>query len=294
MKLTSKRILNPIRIVLLGSAISFGLSSCSKTVIYDAPKALNETYTEGLSANKRLALDFVESIGEDNQQMQSLLDESFVSHDQVWAGTKGEFIENQGTAGELGNIEPIRILQYGPLVAIHSRVKGITPKFRWDVLRIKDQLIEEHWSNMNDSIGLNPDGHSEIDGPTIPEQHSLTDTNRALVAQFIDQCMTREDGGASKFFTFRYYIQHNRDVGDGLSGLLWGMLKMKMKGETIKFKHNYHVIAEGNLVLSCTEGYVADQKTVFYDLFRIEDSQIVEHWDIIAPVNQFIYHSEDN
>jgi predicted SnoaL-like aldol condensation-catalyzing enzyme len=43
---------------------------------------------------------------------------------------------------------------------------------------------------------------------------------------------------------------------------------MNLRGETIKFKYNYHVIAEG---------YVADQKVTFFDLFRIEDSKIIEH-----------------
>ncbi|MBK8505488.1 MAG: hypothetical protein IPL46_26805 [Saprospiraceae bacterium] len=115
-----------------------------------------------------------------------------------------------------------------------------------------------------------------------------TDTNRALITRFIDQCMIREDGGASKFFDFGLYIQHNRDVGDGLSGLVWAMIKMKIRGRSIKFKDNCHVIAEGNLVLSASEGYVGDQKTAFFDLFRIEENKIVEHWDIITPIDKFL------
>jgi predicted SnoaL-like aldol condensation-catalyzing enzyme len=101
--------------------------------------------------------------------------------------------------------------------------------------------------------------------------------------------MIREDGGASQFFNFGLYIQHNRHVGDGLNGLLWAMLKISLQGNKIKFVHNYHVMAEGNLVLSATEGFIGHRKTVFYDFFRVEDSKIVEHWDIITPVNEFHY-----
>ncbi len=59
------------------------------------------------------------------------------------------------------------------------------------------------------------------------------------------------------------------------------MLKMELKGKTIKIKHNYHIIAEGDLVLSATEG---DEKVAFFDLFRIEENKIVEHWDSIQQV----------
>ncbi len=58
-------------------------------------------------------------------------------------------------------------------------------------------------------------------------------------------------------------------------------------------KDNYHVKAEGNLVLSATEGYVGTQRAAFYDLFRIEKNKIVEHWDIIAPIDKFINLSNE-
>lgn len=200
------------------------------------------------------------------------------------------YVKNRSADESFNQIEPIRILHDSSFVAVHSRMLGNTLKFRWDILRIENQKIHEHWSNVNDSIGVNPNGHSEIDGPTVSRQLEKTSANRALIFQFIDQCMIREDGGAVKFFNFGLYIQHNRDVGDGLSGLLWSMLKMKLQGKTIKFKHNYHIIAEGDLVLSATEGVVGDEKVAFFDLFRIEENKIVEHWDLIAPIKDYTYY----
>lgn len=67
------------------------------------------------------------------------------------------------------------------------------------------------------------------------------------------------------------------------------MLKMRLRGETIKFKHNFDIIAEGNFVLSATEGYVGKEKTCFYAFFRIEENKIIEHWGIISPMEEFIY-----
>lgn len=268
---------------------TISLVGCSKKVVYDAPSSLSQQYISKLSEEKKIAYSFVTNSKNDQLMFDSLLSNNFYSNDQSWVGAKEVFIEKRNSDHSFTQMKPIRIIQDDSLVAVHSRMLGDTLRFRWDILRIEQQKIQEHWSNVNDSLHLNPDKHSEIDGPTIPMQLEQTDTNRALIYRFIDQCMIREDGGASKFFNFRLYIQHNRDVGDGLNGLLWAMVKMKMQGHTIKFKHNYHVMAEGNFVLSATEGFVGKEKTTFFDFFRIENNKIVEHWDIIAPINDFLY-----
>lgn len=273
---------------IIGLGCITGMASCSKKVVYTAPVTLSQDYISSLSYEKQLAYRFVTSPKVENAASNNFISDSFVSRDQKWGGQKNAYLESRNSDLSFSKIEPIRILQDDSLVAIHSRMIGDTLRFRWDIILIEQKQIQRHWSNFNDSLGVNPDNHSEIDGPTIPSQLEKTADNRTLIARFIDQCMIREDGGAAKFFNFGLYIQHNRDVGDGVSGLLWGMLKMKRKGEVIKFKNNYHVIADGNFVLSATEGYVADEKVAFYDLFRIEENKIVEHWDIIAPVKTFL------
>jgi len=44
------------------------------------------------------------------------------------------------------------------------------------------------------------------------------------------------------------------------------------------------VIGEGNFVLTMSEGTLGPDAMAFYDLFRLEDGLIVEHWDVIAPM----------
>ncbi|MBU2020074.1 MAG: hypothetical protein KJ941_10565 [Bacteroidetes bacterium] len=270
------------------SCIIFFMASCSRKVVYLPPSSITQESLTDHSDKKQLAFQFV-TTEKGDVQLEAMLSEEFVSFDQAWNGGKTAFIQKRNSDDSFTQMRPVRVIQDDSLVAVHSRMLGDTLRFRWDILRFNQTTIVEHWSNVNDSIGLNPDGHSEIDGPTQPEQFDQTDTNRAHVTSFIEDIMIKESGGAGKFFNFGLYIQHNRDVGDGLLGLLWGMRKMKKAGKIIKFKENFHIIAEGNFVLSATEGYVGDEKTIFYDFFRIEENKIVEHWDIIAPVNEFIY-----
>jgi hypothetical protein len=43
-------------------------------------------------------------------------------------------------------------------------------------------------------------------------------------------------------------------------------------------------VAEGNFVLVLTEGDLPTGPTALYDLFRVENGKIVEHWDVLTPI----------
>jgi predicted SnoaL-like aldol condensation-catalyzing enzyme len=44
------------------------------------------------------------------------------------------------------------------------------------------------------------------------------------------------------------------------------------------------VLAQGNFVLSVSEGSLNGVHSAFYDLYRIQDNSLVEHWDTIEPI----------
>ena len=44
------------------------------------------------------------------------------------------------------------------------------------------------------------------------------------------------------------------------------------------------MIGEGNFVLTQSEGEFAGKPTVYHDLFRIENGQIAEHWDVMQEI----------
>jgi len=52
----------------------------------------------------------------------------------------------------------------------------------------------------------------------------------------------------------------------------------------IHYEKNHRLLAEGNFVLSVSEGVKAGHHTSFFDLFRIEEMKIVEHWDTTETV----------
>ena len=62
------------------------------------------------------------------------------------------------------------------------------------------------------------------------------------------------------------------------------MDEMAAKGISMKYNEVHQVIGEGNFVLTLSDGTFGDQPQAFYDLFRLEDGLIVEHWDVISPM----------
>lgn len=44
------------------------------------------------------------------------------------------------------------------------------------------------------------------------------------------------------------------------------------------------MLGEGNFVLAISEGNFAGQHSAFYDLFRVDNGKIAEHWDTIAAI----------
>ena len=52
----------------------------------------------------------------------------------------------------------------------------------------------------------------------------------------------------------------------------------------IKYEKIHRVLGEGNFVLVVSEGKFGKKSTSFYDLFRVENGKIKEHWDVIETI----------
>ncbi len=60
------------------------------------------------------------------------------------------------------------------------------------------------------------------------------------------------------------------------------------------YEKNHIVLGEGNFVLSVSEGQFAGKHTSFYDLFRIENGKITEHWDVMETIAPTSEHKNSN
>jgi len=137
----------------------------------------------------------------------------------------------------------------------------------------------------------NPSGHTMIDGNTEIESIDKTQENKTFVNSFVNDILV--NGKMEKltsYFNGDNYIQHNPQIADGLSGLGKALKYLASQGITMEYHKVHKVLGEGNFVLTVSEGSFANKATSFYDLFRIENGKIAEHWDVmetIIPKNEW-------
>jgi len=185
-----------------------------------------------------------------------------------------------------GRANPVRVFQDGDLVFTHTDYDFFGPKVGFDIFRFENGRIVEHWDNLQDKPdGPNPSGHTMLDGPTEATDLDKTEANKALVRAFVDDIFVggRMDKLAGYFDGDRY-VQHNPQVADGLSGLGAALEAMAGQGVTMNIDRVHKVLGEGNFVLAVSEGSFGGRPTSFYDLLRVEDGKIAEHWDTIEPI----------
>jgi predicted SnoaL-like aldol condensation-catalyzing enzyme len=124
-----------------------------------------------------------------------------------------------------------------------------------------------------------------LDGSASVTDVEMTDENKKLVRGFFEEVMLNgKMDRLTTYFDGDRYIQHTPTVADGLSGLMAAMQQMAKAGITVRHDRIHKVLGKGNFVLVVSEGDIAGQPTSFYDLVRIENGKIAEHWDIVETI----------
>jgi predicted SnoaL-like aldol condensation-catalyzing enzyme len=134
-------------------------------------------------------------------------------------------------------------------------------------------------------------GRSQTDGATDVSDLDKTDANRRLVAEFADKVLVGADYSVlTEYISTETYLQHNPEAADGLDGFGAAAAKWAEQGKNLVYKTIHKVIAEGDLVLLQSEGEFG-VPVAYYDLFRVADGKIVEHWDVISPIPAELPHA---
>lgn len=182
----------------------------------------------------------------------------------------------------------VRAFQDGDYTFTHTEYDFFGPKVGFDIFRFEDGKIVEHWDNLAKITPKNPSGRTQLDGATQVADLDKTDANKKVVANFANEVLINHKmNNITTFINPAKYIQHNSQVADGLDGFGAAMKAMQEHGIVMIYDKVHKILGEGNFVLMISEGKFGangGQATSFYDLFRLENGQIVEHWDVIEPI----------
>ncbi|MEX0287616.1 MAG: nuclear transport factor 2 family protein [Flavobacteriaceae bacterium] len=240
-------------------------------------------------SNKEKAVALLKSLETGDQTAVGYIDANkYIQHNLAVAdGLEGfgAVLQNAPEGGFKAEI--IRAYEDGDYVFTHTIYDFFGPKVGFDVFRFENGKIVEHWDNLLQIMPPNPSGHTQTDGPTTSVDLDKTEANKTLVGDFVNTILMKgEMDQVGNYITEgeANYIQHNPAVADGLSGLGKALEGMAKQGIYMVYDKTHKVLGEGNFVLTISEGTFADQPTSYYDLFRVEDGKIVEHWDVMETI----------
>ncbi|MCG8330865.1 MAG: nuclear transport factor 2 family protein [Chitinophagales bacterium] len=182
--------------------------------------------------------------------------------------------------------EVIRAFEDEEYVFLHVKYDFFGPKAAFDVFRFEDGKIVEHWDNLAEITPPNPSGRTQFDGTTTITDVDKTAANKVLVEGFVtDVLLNGKVDKIADYINPEKYLQHNSSIGDGLDGLGAALKYFEENGLVLQYDKVHKVLGEGNFVLTMSEGkFGKGEHVAYYDLFRVENGKIVEHWDIIEAI----------
>ena len=162
----------------------------------------------------------------------------------------------------------------------------IRDRVAFDIFRFDENgKIAEHWDNLAALAEPNPSGHTQTDGTMDVTDLDKTEENRELVKKFLYDVMQGNNlDKTPDYFDGDAYIQHNSGIADGVSGLNAALGALAEQGISMVYDEVHMVLADGNFVLAVSEGTFGGTPTSYYDLWRVENGKIAEHWDVMETI----------
>ncbi|MEO0630117.1 MAG: nuclear transport factor 2 family protein, partial [Planctomycetota bacterium] len=263
-----------------------GLCGCSTT------NSSSNAQEPGTSDSKAVVEELMQAFFRDYDEatMRRLLTEDYIQHNPyVPTGIEPVIGVLPALREAEFDYDTHRIIQDGPWILTHTtytnaQIFGAETVVAFDIWRVEDGRVAEHWDCITPLVTETVSGRSQTDGPTAVTDLASTEANKRLVEDFVTTFLINEDwSNIDDFIADGRYLQHNPMVDDGPEALKGAI-------EFLKMKKIHRVIGEGNFVLTQSEAEWDGKPYAFYDLFRVENGKIVEHWDVLQEIPAEMAH----
>ncbi|WP_371037256.1 nuclear transport factor 2 family protein [Rhodosalinus sp. FB01] len=248
---------------------------------------------EDTMSNKEVVGTFLGAVSQgDIDTIRELANPDYIQHNPFIPTGLEPFIELLPVLAEAGTTaENVRMFQDGDFVFMHNIWRNAEPfgapeMVAFDIIRVDENgRVAEHWDALQPLVSETVSGRTQTDGPTQATDLDQTEANKALAVALVqDVLMGRDPARITDYISAESYAQHNPMIADGLEGIIEAVETLAAQGNMFQYTEIHAVLGEGNFVLTVSEGQWNGTTNAFYDLFRMEDGMIVEHWDVIQPV----------
>ena len=227
----------------------------------------------------------------DTETAKGLLAPGYIQHNLAYGTGADAFVGSVAwlaSAPVKTTVNNIRAYEDGDKVFLQTvyNFAGMGEQVAFDIFRFdKDGKIAEHWDNLTAKAGPNPSCHTQIDNVAPVRDLDKTEVNRELVKDFLYDVMQGNNPQKTPdYFDGDAYIQHNTGIADGLSGLGAALAALAEAGIQMIYTTVHQVLAQGDYVLAVSEGTFGGAPTSYYDLWRVENGKIAEHWDVMETI----------
>lgn len=209
-------------------------------------------------------------------------EEKYIQHNpQTHEGSEGlaELFKRLAQTSPRVNI--VRVFEDGDFVFAHTEYDFAQRNIGFEIFRFEDEQAIEHWDNIQSRQGPNCSGHSMVDGDVDVSDRVKTEDNRSVIQAFSEEILINKH--FHKFEDYldqTRYIEHSPTLDDNPHTLITSLTESETsKNATFTYLKCHRILADGNFVLSVSEGLMDGVLSAFFDLYRLHDNKIVEHWD---------------
>jgi predicted SnoaL-like aldol condensation-catalyzing enzyme len=283
------------------------------------PLSLLSGEDPALAANKRLVFDFWRSVLNAGrvELMDELLAEGYTQHSPVLptgrTALKRAFsvVERRDEIPELVEPPLVSIIAEGDLVAMtlverlpEPGGSGTYTTTHFNLFRVEDGRLAEHWHSVQNPPGpdlpLPEDGGSQpVTGATGMEQLALLEAsaldladNKRLVFDMWREIVDAGREELADLYLEESYVQHNPNAATGRDGFkAYFAARADLPIDPSIRRPLVAMVAEGDIVVQAImlehphptrEGKT--YTTTWFDMFRIANGRLAEHWDEAVKV----------
>lgn len=172
-------------------------------------------------------------------------------------------------------VRPVRLMEDGDFVFAHVEYHFTTSVAAgFNIFRFQDDKIVEHWDNLQ-QLPADAGASSLTAGTVTIAERNKTAANKQLARYTVEDILLNGDSSMCPFY-FRDNVKFQH----------YACMQALINGNDSAIRYNkiHRVLGEGNFALVVSEGLQSSTHTAFYDLFRLENGRIAEHWNTAEKI----------
>lgn len=245
-----------------------------------------------IDADKKLVLDYLQNVmaAKNPDIVGDYMIENIIQHGprakDGLAGMK-KYLKSQGGKTPM-KIEPFRIIKQDDLLVVQTNLfNSNRDQHYMHMFRVKDGKIIEYWEA---EASINPKKPNQFEGPSDIIDLAKTEDNRLLVIDFINDVFVENNPDKVVNYVAPDMIQHDVRKTAGAAGIVEYMNKQNKRKIGFEYITIREVIGEGNFVMVQGEGKLFKSRYASYDIYRVENNKIAEHWNVIEKIPNKMRH----